>query len=80
LPPPLEDFVRRKVQSGEFPSAEDVLCEGLRLLQQREAWVGEARRKIDEGWAQAKSDKLRSPSEVVQNLAVRKKAFRAHKG
>ncbi len=36
LPPDLNSLVERKVTSGQFHSAEDVLCEGLRLLQERE--------------------------------------------
>lgn len=36
LPPDLNSLVERKVVSGQFHSAEAVLCEGLRLLQERE--------------------------------------------
>ena len=36
LPPDLNSLVERKVTSGQFHSAEAVLCEGLRLLQERE--------------------------------------------
>lgn len=35
LPPDLSSLVQRKVTSGQFHSAEAVLCEGLRLLQER---------------------------------------------
>jgi len=33
LPSSLEDFVRHKVEAGDFQSPEEVICEGLRLLQ-----------------------------------------------
>jgi len=36
LPPDLNSLVQRKVTSGQFHSAQEVLCEGLRLLQERE--------------------------------------------
>lgn len=36
LPPDLNSLVERKVTSGQFHSAEAVLCEGLRLLLERE--------------------------------------------
>lgn len=36
LPPDLNSLVERKVTSGQFHSADDVVVEGLRLLQERE--------------------------------------------
>jgi len=36
LPPDLNSLVERKVTSGQFHSAEEVVAEGLRLLQERE--------------------------------------------
>ena len=71
----LEDFVRRKVESGEFRSPDEVVFEGPRLLQQQdEQWKAEVRGKIDEGWDQAKAGKLRSPEATREDLAVRKEA------
>ena len=71
LPSPLEDFVRSKVAAGDFQSADEVVCEGLRLLQQHETWKAEAGRKIDAGWEQAKAGKLLTPAEAQENLAGR---------
>jgi putative addiction module CopG family antidote len=71
LPMTLEDFVRRKVAAGEFESADEVVCEALHLLQDQEAWRADARRKIDEGWEQAKAGQLSTPEEVRQFLAAR---------
>ena len=65
LPVPLEDFVRRKVAAGDFQSADELVCEGLRLLQQQEAWKTEARHKIDLGWEQAKSGQLKLLAALV---------------
>jgi antitoxin ParD1/3/4 len=80
LPVILEDFVRRKVAAGQFQSADEVVCEALRLWQDQEAWRAEAGRKIDEGWQQAKAGQLRAPEEVRQSLAVRKQAWKQANG
>ena len=80
LPTPFEEFVHRKVVAGEFATADEVVCEGLRLLQQREEWQAEARRKIDLGWEQAKSGQLRTPAQVIEDLAARKAAWRSTRG
>lgn len=76
LPTPLEEFARRKVAAGDFESVDDVVCEGLRLLQLREQWKGEDRAKIDVGWDDAKSGQLLSSDEVRENLTVRKENWR----
>lgn len=80
LPAALEDFIRRKVQSGEFSSSEDVLCEGLRLLQQRETWIAATKEKIDGDWEQARKGQLRSSADVAKNLEPRKNAFKPRRG
>jgi putative addiction module CopG family antidote len=73
LPTLLEEFVRDKVAAGEFHSTDEVVCEGLRLLQRQESWKADARAKIHAGWEQAHSDQLRSPEEVTENLSSRKR-------
>lgn len=42
LTPQLEEFVRRKVESGRYGSSSEVICEALRLLEQAE--LNEAQR------------------------------------
>lgn len=53
LTPELEKFVERKVQSGRYQSASEVIREGLRLLDDqdrlRELQFEEVRRKIRTG-------------------------------
>ena len=81
LTPSLEKFVRGKVESGDFRSAEEVITEGLRLLQQQdEQWANQAKVKIDEGWTQSKAGHLRSPELVRENLAARKADWKAGRG
>jgi antitoxin ParD1/3/4 len=50
LPPDLETFVQQEVASGNYPSPEEVISEGLRLLRERKVY--ELRREIDAGLAQ----------------------------
>ena len=50
LPPDLETFVQHEVASGNYPSPEEVISEGLRLLRERKLY--ELRREIDAGLAQ----------------------------
>ena len=80
LPTLLEDFVRRKVAAGDFQSVDEVVCEGLRLLQQQEVWDRDARRKIDIGWDQAKRGQLRTSDQVQENLTARKKSWKNSQG
>lgn len=76
LPTILEDFVRRKVANGDFKSAEDVVCEGLRLLQRQEEWKADAHRKIDAGWQQARNGELRTAEELRESLTSRKQDWK----
>jgi len=50
LPPDLEDFVRHEVATGNYPSPEEVISDGLRLLRERKLY--ELRRDIDAGLSQ----------------------------
>jgi antitoxin ParD1/3/4 len=56
LTPELEKLVTRKVESGLYQSASEVIREGLRLLEDhdrlREIHLGEVRRKIQTGLAE----------------------------
>ena len=72
LPPPLEEFVRNKVESGDFPSVDAVVRGGLRLLQRQDEWKADVRMRVEVGWAQAKAGQLLSPELVQENLAERK--------
>jgi putative addiction module CopG family antidote len=80
LPTSLEEFVRERVTAGEFKSPDEVVCEGLRLLQDQERWKAEARQKIDAGWEEAKTGQLLTPEEVRQELAARKMTWKQTAG
>ena len=49
IPPELERFVEREVTSGKFRSREEVISEGLRLLQERERKLEALRSDIQSG-------------------------------
>jgi putative addiction module CopG family antidote len=78
LPSSLEEFVRQRVATGQSKSADEVVCEGLRLLREQETWKSEARTKIDEGWEESRSSQLLTPEQVQQELADRKKVWMEH--
>jgi len=48
LDPHLEAFVRRQIDAGRYHDVGEVISDGLRLLEEREAAIGEIRRQLDE--------------------------------
>ena len=86
LTPELETLVAKKVKSGRYNSASEVVREALRLFEDRErlreAQVRELRRKIDEGWASLREGRYvdgesffrELQQEAKQRTAKRKRA------
>jgi antitoxin ParD1/3/4 len=67
--PEFEEFVRRKLESGRFASAEEVVTESLRELEARDQrW----RKQIEEGWHQSQNGQLVTPEEAKEWLAKKK--------
>jgi antitoxin ParD1/3/4 len=75
LTPELERLVAEKVESGKYPSASEVVREGLRLLQERDelrrARLEELRREIARGVEQADRGELIDGEAVFQELRER---------
>lgn len=55
LPPDLQQFVQDQLDSGKYHSAADVMCDAVRLLQEREIRLERLRKEIDRGISQLDS-------------------------
>lgn len=76
LTPELEELIRRKLESGMYKNAAEVVREGLRLLAEEDEWKAEVRRKIAAGMAQLRAGQVvdgeNAVDEVVQGLRRRR--------
>ena len=74
LSPAAEKIIRRKLESGGFQSADDVISAALDLMEQQE---GDWAAKIDQGLAEARAGQLLDIDEVQSEMTVQKAAWRA---
>jgi antitoxin ParD1/3/4 len=65
---PLEEFVEQLVKSGRYGSKSEVLREGIRLVQEREAKLAEFKAMIQEGIDAADRGELYDLDEVFDEL------------
>ncbi len=72
----LEKFIARKLATGRYGSASEVIREGLRLLADEDDWKAEARRKVAQGLAELKAGKALDGDEVVAEILGRIRARR----
>ena len=77
LTPELESLVQKKVKSGRYNSASEVVREALRLFADqerlREARLQLVRRKIEEGWADAQRGDLIDGEDFFRQLELEEK-------
>ena len=75
LAPDLEQFVSAMVASGRYQSTDEVICQGLRLLQcqetTRQAQLARLRSQINLGLEQAKRGELLDGVDVFEELEKR---------
>jgi antitoxin ParD1/3/4 len=64
----LEKFVNKLVASGRYHSKSEVLREGVRLIQEREARLAALDASIARGLADADAGRLKTSSEVFDRL------------
>jgi antitoxin ParD1/3/4 len=74
LTPALEQFVQDNVQTGRYNSASDVICEALRLLQEREqiryVRLKALRKKIADGLEQLDRGEGIDAETAVQDFRI----------
>ena len=70
----LEAVVDDLVANGRYGSVSEVLREGVRLVQEREARLQELYASIDEGLADAEAGRVRPLEEVFDELLARYKS------
>lgn len=71
--PKLEKYVAKLVKTGRYNSKSEVIREGLRLLQEREAAYEELRKKIQAGIESANAGRMIPIEDVRERLIARYK-------
>lgn len=66
-----EQFVRDRMESGQYGSASDVVRVGLCLLGEEEQWRADVRAKLAEGLAAAKAGKFVEGEQVFEEARER---------
>lgn len=67
----LEGFVNQLVRSGRYHSKSEVLREGVRLVQEREARLAALDASIGRGLADADAGRLKPASDVFDRLEAK---------
>lgn len=67
----LESFIAELVESGRYNSKSEVLREGVRLIQEREARLAALDVSIARGIADADAGRTKSASEVFRRLEAK---------
>ncbi len=77
VPSHVDAFIKEQVASGNYSTADDIVCAALALLrdrrqQMREAVIDEIRREIEIGIAQADAGQVRDGEEVFREIRARR--------
>jgi len=79
LTPELQTLVQTKVKAGLYPSANDLVCEAVRLLDRRDRTgrrrLREIREQIDDGWFSLRNGDGVDGEEFFQSLERSEKAM-----
>jgi len=68
LTPELEEFIRKKLATGMYKNAAEVVREGLRLLADEDQWKARTRRKIAEGMVELRAGQVVDGKPAVKKL------------
>jgi antitoxin ParD1/3/4 len=73
LTPELEKFVEKKVESGLYNNASEVVREGLRLLKEHDEIRMKWREQVERGWVQAHAGQVVDGPKVMADARARLK-------
>jgi antitoxin ParD1/3/4 len=73
----LEEFVANLVASGRYRSKREVLQEGVRLIQEREAQLADLDAALERGIADADAGRVKPEAEVFDRLEAKYRAMAA---
>jgi putative addiction module CopG family antidote len=80
LPPDLETLINKRLSSGAFSNAEDVLRDALEAQDAEESWTDEERRAlsahIEEGYQQAERGELIGGAQARRDIDAMKEKWR----
>ena len=72
LTPEQEQFIQEKINSGKYETADELISEAFRLLEERdkhyEKWVEETRKKVAIGIEQAEKGQVTDGRVVIAKL------------
>ena len=84
LPPDLETMINKRLSSGAYTNAEDVLRRALEAQDAEESWTDQERRAlsahIEEGYLQAERDELIDGAQVRLEMQKMKDDWRSSRG
>lgn len=76
----LESFVTKLVETGRYNSKSEVLREGIRLIQEREARLGVLDQALSRGVADADAGRVKPLGDVAARLEAKYQAMGRAKG
>jgi Arc/MetJ-type ribon-helix-helix transcriptional regulator len=83
VPPDLETLIKKRLSSGGYTDAEDVLRRALEAQDAEESWTDEERQAlsahIEEGYLQAERGELIDGAQVRREIQEMKDGWRLHK-
>ena len=71
----LESFVTKLVETGRYNSKSEVLREGIRLIQEREARLGVLDQALSRGIADADASRVKPMADVAARLEAKYQAM-----
>jgi Arc/MetJ-type ribon-helix-helix transcriptional regulator len=83
VPPDLETLIKKRLSSGGYTDAEDVLRRALEAQDAEESWTDEERQAlsdhIEEGYLQAERGELIDGAQACREIQEMKDGWRSHK-